>query len=71
MEVRKTKIKKLRLFINMSQKELAKKMGLSPSTVSMWEKGERSPRTDKLPDLARALGCTIDDLFREESKDSA
>lgn len=65
------KIKKLRVFVNMTQKELAKKMGLSPSTVSMWEKGERNPRTEKLPELARALGCSIDELFQGESEESA
>lgn len=65
------KIKKLRVFVNMTQKELAKKMGLSPSTVSMWEKGERNPRTEKLPELASALGCSIDDLFQEEIEESA
>ena len=31
---------------NINQKELAKKIGVSPSTVSMWVTGNSSPRMD-------------------------
>lgn len=52
----------------MEQKQLANKLGVSPSTVCMWEADKRFPKPDKLPELARILGCTIDDLFREHNR---
>ena len=37
---------------NINQKELAKKIGVSPSTVSMWVTGNSSPRMDLLEKIA-------------------
>lgn len=48
---------------NMTQDELASRLNVSRTTVSMWETGDAMPRADKLPELARALDCKIDDLF--------
>ena len=49
-----------------TQYELALKMGVSQANISLWEKGEVSPRSDKLPLLAKILNCTIDELFCNE-----
>ena len=57
------RIKDLREKKLIPQKELAKSMNVAPSTMAMWESGKRQPRADKLPELARVLGCTIDDLY--------
>ncbi|WP_442871465.1 helix-turn-helix domain-containing protein [Caproiciproducens sp.] len=35
------------------------------STVAMWETGSSFPRSDRLPQLAKILGCHIDDLYSE------
>ena len=43
--------------------EVAEHMGVSETTVSQWENGGYSPRTDKLQKLASFYGCTIDDLL--------
>lgn len=51
---------------NMNQQELADAVGVSRSAVAMWETGRTDPSTNKLPLIACVLGCTIDDLFREE-----
>lgn len=51
---------------NMTQSDLANALKLSRTTIAMWETGESMPRADKLPDLARLLGCSIDDLFQRE-----
>jgi len=56
-------IKDLREKSGLTQKQLGNLLGLGQSAVSMWEAGERMPRADMLPELARILGCTIDDLF--------
>lgn len=51
---------------NMTQSDLANALKLSRTTIAMWETGGSMPRADKLPDLARLLGCSIDDLFQRE-----
>lgn len=60
-------IKALRLKANLSQNDLAKSFGVRQSTVSMWELGESLPRADKLPQLAKMLGCKIEDLLESKS----
>lgn len=61
-------IKTARMSKAMTQKQLADVMGVKRTTVSMWESGASLPSADKLPKLARVLGCTIDELFAEESE---
>lgn len=52
----------------MTQSELALSLGYqTASIVTMWESGERKPPSNKLPALARALDCTIDELFVDET----
>ena len=40
---------------DLTQKELAEKVGVSPSTVGSWERGRTSPRRDNLRKLRRIL----------------
>lgn len=61
-------VKNLRIKKGMTQEVLASMLGLDKSTVTKWETGKAMPTADKLPELARILGCTIDDLFRTEEK---
>lgn len=61
------KIKELRLSVGLTQSELAEKLNVLQSTVAMWESGDNTPRTEKLPELAEILKCTIDDLFDTKS----
>lgn len=56
-------LKKLREKAGYSQLEIAQRLGLSQSTVAMWETGKNSPRTDTLPALAELLKCSIEELF--------
>lgn len=51
----------------MTLEELAAEVGCTLQAVSCWERGQTLPTADRLPQLAKALGCTIDDLFREDS----
>ena len=53
---------------NMSQQQLADAVGVSQSTVAMWETGKRIPRGKMLKLLANSLGCTIDELFAGDGK---
>lgn len=62
-------IKALREKSGLTQEQLAKLLGLeSESAVSMWETGNRHPRTDKLPLLAKIFNCSINDLFDEQQE---
>lgn len=56
-------IKRLRKQANLTQTQVSEKLIVERSTVAKWETGEAMPRADKLPELAKILGCTIDDLF--------
>ena len=59
------KIKELREAKNYNQSDLASELGVDRSAVAKWETGEAVPRTEKLPKLAKVLGCSIDELFEE------
>lgn len=60
-------IKVLREKANMTQTQLAEKVNIDRSAVAKWETGVASPHTDKLPIIAKALGCKIDDLFSTDA----
>ena len=47
---------------DMTQVQLAEKIGVNPVTMSRWMNGVRTPTVYAMKRIARALGCTIDDL---------
>lgn len=59
------RLKNYRRAKNMTQQELADKLGVSNKTVSRWESGGY-PDLGMLVPLARALGVTVDDLLDGE-----
>ena len=59
-------IKELRQNANITQAELAAKIGTSQSVVCRYENGDRNIDLDTAAAIARALNCTIDDLMKEE-----
>lgn len=61
-------IERMRKLNKLSQSELARQIEVAQSNVSQWETGKAFPSTEKLPMLAKILGCTIDDLFKEETE---
>ena len=62
-------IKEAREKAGLTQQDLADELGVGQSTVAMWETQKSLPRTDKLPALAKILGCTIDELLKVEESD--
>ncbi len=58
------KIKEIRIQKGLSQEALAKKINVSQQAVASWESGSRSPSSTKIPALAAALECTINDLYQ-------
>ncbi|NCB52438.1 MAG: XRE family transcriptional regulator [Clostridia bacterium] len=63
-------IRYYRISANISQVDLAAKLKVRQSTVSMWENGFSLPRIDKLMQLAKIFSCTVDDLLTPSKKDS-
>ena len=49
--------------LKLTQEELAKKLSITPQSVSRWENGQSRPDIDMLPRLAAFFGTTIDSLF--------
>lgn len=56
-------IRKYRELHEMTQKELAEQLGVTPSAVTMWESGERKPDIIMLKKLASIFDCTTDELL--------
>ena len=48
---------------NMSQKELSEKIGVSRSTIGMYETGEREPDFETLEALADVFNVNMDTLL--------
>lgn len=56
-------IQALRKKKGLTQSELAQKLSVKRSALSMWELGRSNPSIKMLPRLAVILDCTIDDLI--------
>ena len=59
----------LRRQAGMSQAEFAKRLGISPSTVGMYEQGRREPALEILVSMARLLEVSTDYLLTGKSMD--
>lgn len=59
-----TTIKEYREKKGWTQEQLADKIGVVKSAVSMWETGDRKPDICTLKKLAELLECTADDLLK-------
>lgn len=55
----KSRIKQLRKENRLTQVELAEKLGVSVSTVAMWETGKRTPNFKTLNDMSDMFDRTI------------
>ena len=66
----RTKIKELRARHNLTQDDLAKKVGVRRETILYLEKGKYNPSLKLAHDVANALKTTIDDLFVFDDEDT-
>lgn len=62
------RLKELRLGRKLTQREVAQKVGISTSTLAMYEGGRREPDLDTLIKLARFYGVTVDYLVGTEEE---
>ena len=59
-------IKVARAQLDMTQKQLAEKVGVSRQTMNAIEQGEYNPTIKLCRSICRVLGKSLDDLFWEE-----
>lgn len=59
----KTRIKEFRARENLTQEELASRVGVRRETINHLEKGKYNPSLKLAYDIARALNTTVDELF--------
>ena len=59
----KTRIKELRARYNMTQDDLAKKIGVRRETILFIENGKYIPSLKLAHDIAKVLKITMDELF--------
>ena len=62
-------LKKIRKDNNLSQEQLAEKLGVSRQSVSKWENGEAYPEMDKVLQLCKMFNLNIDELLNQDIKD--
>lgn len=61
------KLQTLRIKYGYSQKQVAEKLNVSPSIVSGYETGERTPSTEMLLSLSYLYNCSTDYLLGKQS----
>lgn len=68
-------VKKLRLQASLktggkllTQKDVARELGVKSTSVSKWECGQAMPTVDKLPALAKLYGCSVEDIVKAVSR---
>ncbi|UCC58727.1 MAG: helix-turn-helix transcriptional regulator [Candidatus Bathyarchaeum sp.] len=66
----RTRIKELRARYDLTQDDLAKKVGVRRETVLYLEKGKYNPSLKLAHDIAKVLQTTIDDLFIFDDEDN-
>jgi putative transcriptional regulator len=64
----KTRIKEFRARYNLTQEDLARKVGVRRETIVFLEKGRYNPSLQLAYDVAKNLKTTISELFIFENK---
>lgn len=62
----KLRIRELREQHDMTQEELAQRLGVEPPAVSKWDRNLTYPRMDNLMAMADIFGCTVDYILGRE-----
>ena len=60
------KLKSARAALDLSQQQLAEKVGVSRQTINAIEKGDYNPTIKLCISICRVLGKSLDDLFWDE-----
>lgn len=57
------RLKEVRLSKNMTQETLSSLLGVTRTTVTMWENGKSMPNIVTLKKIAQVLNCKVEDLI--------
>jgi len=60
-------LRRLREAAGLSVRELARRIGQQPTNVSFWERTGKTPRSDVLIPMARALGVSVEELLDQRA----
>ena len=63
------KVKELRTSKNLTQEQLAKRLGITRAAISAYESGIRTPSYDLLSKIANIFNITIDSLLGDTKSD--
>ncbi|MCL2188477.1 MAG: helix-turn-helix domain-containing protein [Defluviitaleaceae bacterium] len=63
--------KEARAGAGLSQIVAGERLGISNTTISMWETEKSLPRADLLPKIAALYNCTIEELLGSVDTDAA
>ena len=63
------RLKGARASLDMSQQELANRVGVSRQTINAFEMGDYNPTIKLCLSICRELGKTLDELFWDENDD--
>ena len=66
----KTRIKEFRARYNLTQEDLAKKVGVRRETIVFLEKGKYNPSLKLAHNVARVLKSKIDEIFIFDDEDN-
>lgn len=64
--VKNLKLKSARAALDLSQQELAEKVGVTRQTLNAIERGDYNPTLNLCKAICKALGKTLDELFWDE-----
>ena len=65
----RTRIKEFRARHDMTQEDLARKVGVRRETISFLERGRYNPSLKLAHDVAKAMNTSIDELFIFDDED--
>ena len=64
------KLKAARAALDLSQQDLADKVGVSRQTINAIEKGDYNPTINLCRSICKVLGKTLDEIFWEDEPES-
>ena len=66
----KDNLVQMRKVLQLTQEDIAEKLGVTRQSVAKWEAGESIPDLDKCKQLADIFGVSLDDLANYEPEDN-
>ena len=63
-------IKNIRTALGITQTQMAERFQVVQSAIVKWESADGYPPSRLIPQIAKYLGCTIDDLYQENPKEA-